>query len=217
MRRSVDAMRSAAAAGLLLACTAATAVELPSYQAGDTFIYSDGRVETALRTDGRDVIWRSGNGSRFTRPRNFVIPAVQWETSLTRGRRVVRGEHEKLWPLSARRATRFRTVAEVRSEKEPLRRIAELWSCRAEGTERLVLPAGTFDTRKISCDRYSPANMRVQRRVNWFYSPEVGHYVRRETIEFSNGRRSSIDLIAALHGRDANRAAIRSILARLER
>jgi hypothetical protein len=209
--------RSTLAVCLLLAGTAVTAVELPSYRAGDTFIFSDGRVETALRMDGRDVIWRSGNGSRFTRPRNFVIPAVQWETSRTRGRRVVRGDHEKLWPLSERRATRFRTVAEVRSEKEPLRRIAELWSCRPDGTERLTLKAGTFETRKISCDRYSPANMRVQRRVNWFYSAEVGHYVRRETIEFATGRRSQIDLVAALHGRDANRAAIRSILASVER
>lgn len=217
MRGSADVMRSAAAACLLLACTTATALELPSYQAGDTFIFSDGRVETALRTDGRDVIWRSGNGSRFTRPRNFVIPAVQWETSRTRGRRVVRGDHEKLWPLRERRATRFRTVAEVRSDKEPLRRIAELWSCRPDGTQRLVLKAGTFETRKITCDRYSPANMRVQRRVNWFYSADVGHYVRRETIEFGNGRRSQIDLIAALHGRDANRAAIRGILAGIER
>ena len=106
MRGNFPILRGAAAACLLLASAAATAIDLPSYRAGDTFIFSDGRVETALRTDGRDVIWRSGNGSRFTRPRNFVIPAVQWETSRTRGRRVVRGDHEKLWPLSERRATR---------------------------------------------------------------------------------------------------------------
>lgn len=217
MRWPAEVIRATVVAGLLVVGTSARAVELPSYRAGDTFIFSDGRVETALRTDGRDVIWRSGNGSRFTRPRNFVIPAVQWETSRTRGRRVVRGDHDKLWPLGERRSTRFRTIAEVRSESEPLRRIAELWNCRPEGTERLALKAGTFETRKITCDRYSPANMRVQRRVIWFYSAEIGHYVRRETIEFGNGRRSSIDLVAALHGRDANRAAVSSILASIER
>lgn len=205
---------------VLLLCSlgaAAAHAALPDYRVGDTFIYSDRRVETAERIEARDVIWRAGNGQRFTRPRNFVVPAVQWSTSRTRGRRVVRGEHEKLWPLEAGRTVRFRSMAEVRSDSEPLRRIPELWTCTAAGTQRIEVPAGRFDTQQIRCDRYSPDTMRVQRRVVWYYSPEVGHYVRRETIEFGTGKRSSVDLVAQLHGREANQAAIRSVLARLEK
>lgn len=208
------------ARALLLCCgfvAGAVQAALPDYRVGDTFIYSDRRVETAERIEARDVVWRAGNGQRFTRPRNFVVPAVQWSTSRTRGRRVVRGEHEKLWPLEAGRTVRFRSMAEVRSDTEPLRRIPELWTCTAAGTQRIEVPAGRFDTQQIRCDRYSPDTMRVQRRVIWYYSPEVGHYVRRETIEFGTGKRSSVDLVAQLHGREANQAAIRSVLARLEK
>jgi hypothetical protein len=205
---------------LLLLCSlgAGTAhAALPEYRVGDTFIYSDRRVETAERVELRDVIWRAGNGQRFTRPRNCVVPAVEWSTSRTRGRRVVRGEHEKLWPLEAGRTVRFRSMAEVRSDSDPLRRIPELWTCTAAGPKRIEVPAGRFDTQQIRCDRYSPDTMRVQRRVIWYYSADVGHYVRRETIEFGTGKRSNVDLVAQLHGREANGAAIRSILAGLEK
>ncbi len=203
-----------------LACPLSVAAEetvLPTYRVGDTFIFSDRRVETAVRVEARDVVWRAGNGQRFTRPRNFVVPAVEWSTSRTRGRRVVRGEHEKLWPLEAGRAVRFRSMAEVRSDTEPLRRIPELWTCTPTGSARIDVPAGRFDTQQIRCDRFSPDTMRVQRRVTWYYSADVGHYVRRETFEFSSGKRTIVDLVAQLHGREANNAAIRSILAQLEK
>jgi hypothetical protein len=191
--------------------------ELPTYRAGDTFIFSDRRVETAISVDGRDVTWRAGNGQRFIRPRNFVVPIVEWSSSRTRGRRVVRGDHEGLWPLEAGRKVRFRAMAEVRSDSEPLRRYPELWSCTAMGPQRIEVPAGRFDTQQIRCDRYSPDTMRVQRRVDWYYAPDVGHYVRRETFEFVRGKRTRADLVAQLQGRDANPAAIRSILSSLEK
>jgi hypothetical protein len=189
---------------------------LPEYRPGDTFIYSDRRVETAERIETRDVIWRTANGQRFTRPRNFVVPPIEWSTPRTRGRRIVRGDHAQLWPLEAGRTVRFRTLTEVRSDTEPMRRFPELWSCTASGLQRVDVPAGRFDTQQIRCDRYSPDTMRVQRRVIWYYSADVGHYIRRETIEFGSGRRSRVDLVAQLHGREANAAAIRSVLARLE-
>lgn len=189
---------------------------LPEYRIGDTFIYSDRRVETAEAIEARDVVWRAGNGQRFVRPRNFVVPPVEWSTRRTRGRRVVRGAHERLWPLEAGRTVRFRIVTELRTDAEPLRRIAELWTCTAIGAQRIEVPAGRFDTQRIRCDRYSPYTMRVQRRIVWYYSEDVGHYVRRETIDFGTGRRSNVDLVAQLHGREANSAAIRSVLAGLE-
>lgn len=213
-------MRKSTVAAMLLAVVPVAGAEpdaLPQYRVGDTFIYSDRRVETALRIEARDVVWRAGNGQRFTRPRNFVVPATEWSTSRTRGRRVVRGEHERLWPLERGRTVRFRSMAEVRSDAEPLRRIPELWTCTAAGAQRIDVPAGRFDTQQIRCDRYSPDTMRVQRRVIWYYSADVGHYVRRETIEFGTGKRSTVDLVAQLHGREANNAAIRSVLARLEK
>jgi hypothetical protein len=212
--------RAAARTALLLALALGAVPGLaapPDYRPGDTYIYSDRRVETALRIEANDVIWRAGNGQRFIRPRNFVVPAIEWSTNRTRGRRVVRGNHAALWPLEAGRTVRFRAMAEVRSDELPLRRIPELWTCTAMGQKRIEVPAGRFDTQQIRCDRYSPDTMRVQRRVTWYYSPDVGHYVRRETFEFRNGQRSSVDLVAQLHGREANSAAIRSILAGLKK
>jgi hypothetical protein len=210
--------RGSALLALALGLGIATArAEPPTYRAGDTFIFSDRRVETALSVEARDVIWRAGNGQRFTRPRNFVVPIVEWSSSRTRGRRVVRGDHEKLWPLEPGRTVRFRAMAEVRTDSEPLRRYPELWSCTALGSKRIDVPAGRFDTQHIRCDRYSPDTMRVQRRVDWYYAPDLGHYVRRETFEFVRGKRSRADLVAQLQGREANPAAIRSILATLEK
>ena len=213
---SMVRQRAGALLALALGLAVATAhAEPPTYRAGDTFIYSDGRVETALGVEGRDVVWRAGNGQRFTRPRNFIVPIVEWSSSRTRGRRVVRGDHEKLWPLEPGRTVRFRAMAEVRTDAEPLRRFPELWSCTTLGPERIDVPAGRFETQHIRCDRYSPDTMRVQRRVDWYYAQDLGHYVRRETFEFVRGKRSRSDLVAQLQGREANPAAIRSILAGL--
>jgi hypothetical protein len=189
----------------------------PTYRVGDTYIYSDRRVETVAELKGREVVWRAGSGQRFTRPLDFFVPATEWKTKLSRGRRTIRGTPERLWPLEARQTVRFRVSTEVRDERDRARRVAELWVCTAAGAERLRIPAGLFDTELIRCDRYSPDTMRVQQRVLWHYAPDVGHYVRREAIEFGTGEHRIAELVAEMHGRQANAGAIRSILAGLPR
>ncbi len=57
---------------------------------------------------------------------------------------------------------------------------------------------------------------RILKRRTWFYSPAVGHYVRREDVNFSTGGRSVRSLLAALPAASANEVRIRSIISAWE-
>lgn len=57
------------------------------------------------------------------------------------------------------------------------------WQCRVGDLEAVTVPAGTFETYKISCSRYQGTAW--QQGYNWYYSPQVGHYVKRIFTWFS--------------------------------
>ena len=70
------------------------------------------------------------------------------------------------------------------------------WRCVVERTERLTVPAGTFDTYQISCFRYRPGTTAWRQTRIYHYAPKIGHFVSREDVYAARpGRR--IQLIEA--------------------
>jgi hypothetical protein len=49
-----------------------------------------------------------------------------------------------------------------------------------EGTQRVGVRAGTFDTYVISCKRYSNDGRKWRATRKFYYAPDIGHYVIRE-------------------------------------
>ena len=201
-------MLTLAAASALLAAP----VDMPAYEPGDAFVFSDGRVERVVAVDADRVTWAGLSGPNYVRSRNFIVPVTEWRSGRGSGRREVRGSPDAIWPISGSHAVRFRVITETRADPAASAvRSASLWVCKSGKSRALVVPAGTFDAIHVVCDRYSSTTMRLVERREWDYAPEVGHYIRRASLNYLRGSRSRIELVAALTGPAANRARLAAI------
>jgi hypothetical protein len=192
---------------------------LPQYELADAFIYDNGRVEQLVSMSGDRLTWSAFEGRRYVRDRNFVVPLLHWETVESKGDRKVSPEAGSLWPLEAGKAARFRVLSDVvvqgKDGTKRTRRRAELWSCRVLPEAPVTVPAGKFDALEIRCEQFSTRTMRILSEERWFYSEEVGHYVSRNWVDLSTGRRGGYALVAKLRGIEANPKRIRKILSGL--
>jgi hypothetical protein len=210
---------------VLVAClcfavsVAVRATPLPQYELADTFIYDIGRVEQLVFMSGDKLTWSAFEGRQYVRDRNFVVPLLHWETVESQGTRRVSPEAASLWPLEPGKTVRFRILTDVsvqvKEGANQRRRRAELWSCRVLPPAPITIPAGTFDALEIRCEQFSSRTMRVINEERWYYSEEVGHYVSRNWVDLSTGRRGGYSLVAKLRGIEANPRRIRSILSKL--
>lgn len=153
--------------------------ELPTYELGSTFVYSDGIVETVIGLDGQRARWRNNRGDTFTADRNFVVPWLSWYSDGRSGERLVQGQPESLWPLKVGQEASFTVQTRFRRKDQPenVRKTLETWDCKVEGMARISVVAGVFSTLIVTCNREmddrSPALTRV-----WYYAPGVGRIVR---------------------------------------
>lgn len=198
---------------LLLPVTADAAEPLPAYKAADTFVFSNRRVEKIIKVKGDTLILANRSGREYRRHRNFTIPVLAWESSAHEESTKVSGATNSLWPLAVGKQSRFRTIRQRNNDTGSIHsRSIDLWSCDVKSKGKLSVTAGTFDAYRIECDRFSENNMRLQKRQVWHYSPDVGHYIKREEINYFNGKHNSYELLAALKGRNASWQRIEALL-----
>jgi hypothetical protein len=69
------------------------------------------------------------------------------------------------------------------------------------------VPAGTFDTIPVKCERYSTTAMRLLEQREWDYAPELGHYVRRVAVNYLQGTKRT----AALSGPAATKSRLAAL------
>lgn len=187
-------------------------IALPDYQTGDSFVYSDGRVERVVRSDGDQMVWAGINGPSYRRSRNFIVPVLEWRSGRGTGVREVRGNPDALWPISKPKSARFRVVTETKANPQAAaKRSVSLWVCKTSKAKAFTVSAGTYSAIPVVCDRYSPTTMRLVERREWDYAPELGHYIRRVSINYLRGTTRSIELVAALSGPSANRARLTAL------
>lgn len=190
---------------LAMLAMAAQPIPLPQYRPLDAFVFSDGRVERVLKVKRDEITWAGLSGSSYIRNRNFILPVESWRSKSGVGRRMVVGAPQALWPVSHPTSARFRVVTETRKKADsPWQRSVTMWTCQSLKPRVLTLQLGEFETIPFRCDRYSATNMRPIERLEWDYSPEVGHYVRRASIDYLRGTRRSVDLVASVSGPSAN-------------
>jgi hypothetical protein len=176
-------------------------IPLPRYNVSDAFVYSDGRVERVKAIRGDRITWTGLNNIGYTRSRNFYAPILNWRFGKGTGRREIVGEANSLWPLAKPKTVRFRAIAFTKPKPTSgVRRAMTLWTCSSKKSQTTQTPLGAFATIPIICDRYSATSMRLIERIEWNYSPELHHYVRRSSVDYYRGTRSTILLTAALSG-----------------
>ncbi|PHR62547.1 MAG: hypothetical protein COA47_03100 [Robiginitomaculum sp.] len=195
----------------------------PEYQEGQTFIFNNGRVEQYSGTDGNLIIWKHRSGRKYSRAPSFFVPILQWKTSRSRGSRKLNGHPDKLWPLRANKKVRFSVVtnSEFRKknqnwEQARRRRSVQFWTCHTRPMVTIQVPAGQFETQPVECQKFSTSSMKVLQKQVWYYSPAVGHYIRKDNQSYLSGKHSSILLVTTLTGRAANPKRIRSILDKIK-
>lgn len=187
-------------------------VTLPEYEPGDAFVFSDGRVERVIDTEGSRMTWAGLSGPSYQRSRNFVVPVLQWRSGRATGRREVHGNPDALWPIGRSKSARFRVVTETKvNAQASSRRSVSLWVCKTSKPKTFTVTAGTYETIPIKCDRYSPTTMRLIEQREWDYAPELGHYVRRVAVNYLRGTTRSGELVAALSGPSASKARLTAL------
>lgn len=171
----------------------------PHYDAGDAYVWSNGRVETVVRVAGNKLFWRVDNGVSFTADRNFMIPPSNWTGPSGTGEANAHLDAGEFWPLATDSVFTF----EVEDNGQ-----LESWQCRTAGTENVSVPAGKFAVVALTCDRDSaPPGEWVQRI--WHYAPAVRHYVARIDI-MPGGRRISKELVGVRPGAENWPPAVRA-------
>lgn len=187
-------------------------VPLPDYEPGDAFVFSDGRVERVIDTGDTRMTWAGLSGASYKRSRNFVVPVLEWRSGRATGRREVHGNPDALWPIGKSKSARFRVVTETKANAQAApRRSVSLWVCKTGKLRLFTVKAGTYEAIPVKCDRYSPTTMRLIEQREWDYAPELGHYVRRVTVNYLRGTSRTVELVAALSGPAASKARLTAL------
>lgn len=175
--------------------------EEPYYEVGDSYIYSNGRIETTTRITGNLIHWAVNDGSSYMSANNFVTPPVKWENESGSVRSSVVFSSSDEWPPA-----KANDVVFMAKPKDPdaASHLYEAWSgqwtCGTEGRSTIAVPAGKFNVVKIACERTNGESSRWRRQV-WYYSPDIRHFVRKEETFAGGGQPAVIDLIAVRPGR----------------
>jgi hypothetical protein len=148
----------------------------PELQPGASFVFRQSSGEEVgfrvVGVEGDDVTWQSDNGWTWT-GKAFFWPVERWQRAGSGGWQEVRGDPEALFPLAVGERAAYRYAG--RSVDEPAG-----WSgagrCTVAETERVTVPAGTFDTFKIVCEQGEDLDDPYRIRT-WWYAPAVGHHV----------------------------------------
>lgn len=168
---------------------------LPTYAVGEAFTYNDGRTDTVIEQRGDKVTWRTGNGVIQKGYRNFLIPFFAWQNRTRRSRSQITAKPDMLWPLATGNEQSFEVKQTITSNDGlTTNEFDQSWRCVVEGTEKVTIPAGTFDTYRISCFRYVPGTSFWRQTKTFNYAPAVGHYVVREDtyVSFPSRRRELV-------------------------
>jgi hypothetical protein len=161
---------------------------LPAYRKGTTFVYSDGTWETVIKASADDVVWKNHLGYISSGSPDFTHRRTQWETATRRGTRSFSAREDlfaksdtSVWPLMTGKTARFNETGSWSEKEGSEQTYSAQWACEVAGKEKVAVPAGSFDTWRIDCSRFSVSGSRNLSRLwetkSWYYSPTVGHYV----------------------------------------
>ena len=154
---------------------------LPNYAVGEYFTFDDGTTTMVAAISGELVTWQYDNGTVSKRYRNFIIPALTWTSAKKHSKAKTTANADMLWPLDVGKKDQydFHQVISKHDGSEATG-LSRSWGCVVEGTKRVSVAAGTFDTYVITCRRYSGTSHKWRATRKFYYAPDIGHYVFRE-------------------------------------
>jgi peptidoglycan hydrolase-like protein with peptidoglycan-binding domain len=168
----------------------------PLYEAGDTYVYTDGKVETVSRVGPEQVLWENAEGSTYTAYRNFILPPMSWKSKTSSGENRIDPAYGEKWPPATGQPISFLVGSRAAgSSAYAAPAWSGKWQCETGPSTRIKSVAGTFDTVAITCHRHKPSPGTWKTRT-WYFAPTVGHYIRRTDTIHGTGRKVTVDLVA---------------------
>ncbi len=188
------------------------AVPLPDYQVGTKFVYSDGTWERVIEKESGWVKWVNQRKNVSVGSPDITYKRSSWQTSKRHGSRTFKQTEyvfgrptTTIWPLAVGNMTIFDETGRWFSEDGQEHRYKSSLRCKVEGTEKVAVAAGDFQTWKITCAKY-PDSFRYPRARpreyrTWYYAPAIGHWVLeiRDHNGFKpNGRKELVAVVPDL-------------------
>lgn len=179
------------------------AVPSDMYPAGTRFVYSGSEIHTVTGTEGGRVRWRTSLGDTYVTGPDFGLPEIEWRSGTWRGVSESTLPHETTWPPNPGLEIHFEVTTQEWNEAQgegAKRHVSDAsWECGNEGSRRIEVPAGAFDTQKIVCER-SPAPAGAWQTRVWYYDPSADHFVRRTDYDGAGLELAELELIGILPG-----------------
>lgn len=171
---------------------------MPAYGVGDGFAFDNGRTYTVSAVDETKITWEAGDDYGYATRPNFVLPSLSWWWVRTDGTRASGtaasdAPPDTLWPLKVGNRVAYVSQDTYKEGEGKTSSFQQMWKCWVAGTEAVSVPAGSFDTFEVVCDRSYDGYW--SQRSRWFYAPAIGHYVRR-VFDFPNADSQTINLVA---------------------
>ena len=187
---------------------------LPAYQKGMSFVYSDGSWETVTAITAGSVTWRDHRGKISKGSPDFCYRRAEWQAKSHRGFRkfskrsdlMIQGE-DTLWPLRVGNVLSYSELS-TKVDQEGTRTSSQAqWTCQVEGTEKVAVMAGEFDTWKINCNRYAVSGKgdiksRLREEKSWYYAPQIGHWILTTSTYHYDKKPRRLELMAVLPSSD---------------
>ena len=182
---------------------------LPEYTAGTTFIYSNGTWDRVVEANPSFVIWENNVGARSLGSSDFTYRPAKWESKGIKGYRtftptdyLYSETNGSLWPLATGNKSHYDENSKWGVPGIYEKHSDVTWKCTVDGTEQVNVPAGVFDTWKITCSRYSKTfNASTQKqweRKTFHYAPTIGHWAVVEQEFNSTKPKIRKELVAVL-------------------
>lgn len=183
--------------------------KLPEYAAGNTFVYSNGTWDRVVEANPSFVIWENHLGDRSLGSTDFTYRPSKWESKGVKGYRtfapteyLYSGTQSSLWPLEVGNRTHHDEKMKWGVPGIYEKHAEATWKCSVEGTEQVEVPAGRFDSWKITCSRYSKtpksSSTKFWEEKTFYYAPAIGHWVALEQIFNDSKPKIRKELVAVL-------------------
>ncbi len=170
----------------------------PIYAAGDTFVYTENGQPTreqVVSVAPDRVVWTNDSGLIWTKDAALVTPQLRWSShpELGRGQQTIIGSPEQLFPLQEGNVIAYSVRGSAENAPAGWQ---EEHRCAVTGQEDVQVPAGTYTTFRIDCQRKDFLD-------SYFYSPVVQNYVLR-VRDFGTGQ-SRKELLSVTLANDRTR------------
>ena len=168
--------------------------ERRDYRQGDVFIYDNGRVHRVMASNKGFVVWGNADRETFRTSKHFFLPRIQQKYDNRIMTRRFSGNIDALWPLKPGKRVSFKEQRQTFWPAEDRKSVVTRdWNCEVEDARVTVVPAGSYDTYRVTCrsyraGRFSALNMGPIQTVHWDYAPTLGHFVRRERVSGKSNR-----------------------------